>query len=102
VIAPNRSALTTQQWIQLGHARSGHAPLTEDAATALYHLIVLHSSPIATTQRRRSASPSVWSTDEWNAADEGLQQLGDQSFLDPSGTHLSPSQEVRYSLGLTD
>ncbi|MDQ6674248.1 MAG: hypothetical protein M3069_26525 [Chloroflexota bacterium] len=84
VIASNRNALTTQQWIQLGRARSGHVPLTEDAATELYHLIALQTSPAA-VPRRRSA-PRAWRTDEWDDENEPLRQLREQQLLDSSGS----------------
>jgi transcriptional regulator with XRE-family HTH domain len=100
VVAPYRRALTADQWIQLGQARSAHTPLALEAATALYHIIALNASSFPTSRRRRSQAPSTWRTDEWNDTDEGLRQLRDQGLLDADGPNFSPNQDVRYSLGL--
>ncbi len=101
VVVPNRRALTADQWIQLGQARSAHTPLTLEAATALYQIINLNAGSCPTTsQRRRSQAPSTWRTDQWDDADEGLRQLRDQGLLDADGPNFSPNEDVRYSLGL--
>jgi transcriptional regulator with XRE-family HTH domain len=97
VVAPNRRALTSDQWIQLGQSRSGHAPLTLEAATALYQIIVLHAHPSLASQRRRSPVPNVWRTDERDDADEGLRQLRAQGLLDGDGPNFAPTRDVRYS-----
>jgi transcriptional regulator with XRE-family HTH domain len=100
VIASNRNALPADQWVQLGQARSGHAPLTVDAATTLYHLIALRARFPPPHVRHRSAARNPWQTAEWDAADEGLRQLREQGLLDAEGPHFSASPDVRYSLGL--
>jgi chromosome segregation and condensation protein ScpB len=101
-VAPNRRALTADQWIQLGQARSAHTPLTPEAATALYQIIVLNAGSFPTSRRRRSQAPSAWRTDEWDDADQGLRQLRDQGLLAADGPNFSLNQDVRYSLGLEE
>ncbi len=100
VSAPHRNALPADQWVQLGQARSGYAPLTVDAATTLYHLIALHVGSPPRHVRHRSAARSTWGTGEWDAADEGLRQLREQDLLDAAGPRFAASPDVRYSLGL--
>jgi transcriptional regulator with XRE-family HTH domain len=100
LLAPNRRALTSDQWIQLGQSRSGHASLTLEAATALYQIIVLHAPASPTSHRRHSHVPNMWRTDEWDDADEGLRQLRAGGLLDGDGPNFAPNRDVRYSLGL--
>jgi hypothetical protein len=102
VVVTNRRALTADQWIQLGQARSAHTPLTLEAATTLYQIITLNAGSFPTSPRRRSQAPSTWRTDDWDDADEGLRQLRQQGLLDADDPNFSPNQDVRYSLGLEE
>src|SRR5712691_11403701 len=99
-VGPNRRALTAEQWIEVGQARSAHMPLTMETAIALYPIIALNAGSFPTSRRRRSQTQSTWRTDEWDDADKGLRQLRAQGLLDADGPNFAPNQDVRYSLGL--
>ena len=102
VIAAHRNALPADQWVQLGQARSEHAPLTMEAATKLYHLIALRADSASRRARHRRAARSPWGTGEWDADDEGLGQLRALGVLDAASPSFAASPDVRYSLGLDD
>jgi transcriptional regulator with XRE-family HTH domain len=100
-IAPNRRAANVDQWVQLGQSRSAHAPLTPDAARALYKLFAWQASLTYTAAQRRSAS-TAFRTDDWDDTREDLRQLREQQLLDQTGLYVRPSPDVYFSLGLTD